>query len=238
MTTPHEDTVVSPELVLVDPGLAASARAALPDSPGRHARPTAEWLQSFRPDERPIVSVPTAGDDSREMVAPQKPRRRRLRMIVRATVVLAVAAAAIAVVVRIPTTEPATDNPGVRTEPPAGAAPARPTEPPRAAPKPATGGKLKQPSTQLRVPQPAPRRFAWAPSGGASGYHVELFRGSNLVFRTDTVKPQIVVPRRWRLKRRTYRLRPGVYRWYVWPRINGRRARSAIVQAKLVVPSS
>jgi hypothetical protein len=80
------------------------------------------------------------------------------------------------------------------------------------------------------------RRFAWPPVAGSTGYHVELFRGSTLVFRDETTKPEILIRKRWRLDGRLRRLEPGSYRWYVWPLVNGRRTASAIVQARLVVP--
>jgi hypothetical protein len=80
------------------------------------------------------------------------------------------------------------------------------------------------------------RRFAWAPVVGATGYHVELFRGSALIFRDETEKPEIVIRRRWRFNGRQRTLEPGAYRWYVWPLVEGQRMANAIVQAKLVVP--
>jgi hypothetical protein len=97
-------------------------------------------------------------------------------------------------------------------------------------------------SAPTRSPRPSTgatagaRRFAWAPVAGSTGYHVELFRGSALVFRDETTKPEIVIRNRWRLDGRLRRLEPGSYRWYVWPLVNGRRTASAIVQARLVVP--
>jgi hypothetical protein len=80
------------------------------------------------------------------------------------------------------------------------------------------------------------RRFVWAPVVGATGYHVELFKGSALVFRDETRKPEILIRTRWRFNGRDRRLEPGAYRWYVWPLVNGQRNAKAIVQAKLVVP--
>jgi hypothetical protein len=94
-----------------------------------------------------------------------------------------------------------------------------------------------QPSARTRSPSTAgTRRFAWPPVAGANGYHVELFKGSALVFRNETTGPEILIPRRWRFSGRSRRLEPGEYRWYVWPVVNGRREATAIVQAKLVVP--
>jgi hypothetical protein len=101
-----------------------------------------------------------------------------------------------------------------------------------------TSEGANQPSARRRPPstEVGTRRFAWPPVVGATGYHVELFNGPALVFRNETTKPEILIPRRWRLDGRLRRLEPGEYRWYVWPVVNGQRKASAIVQAKLVVP--
>jgi hypothetical protein len=80
------------------------------------------------------------------------------------------------------------------------------------------------------------RRFVWAPVASASGYHVELFKGSTLIFRDETTKPEVLIPSRWRFGGRLRRLEPGEYRWYVWPVTGGQRETEAIVQAKLLVP--
>jgi hypothetical protein len=74
-----------------------------------------------------------------------------------------------------------------------------------------------------------------SPTEGASGYHVELFRGTSRVFAEDTKRPEIVIPAKWTLGGRKFRLEPVAYRWYVWPVVSGRRASRAVVQARLVV---
>ena len=107
--------------------------------------------------------------------------------------------------------------------PPAGTAASEGANPPSAG--------TRSPSTGAGT-----RRFAWPPVAGATGYHVELFKGSALVFRNETARPETLIPRRWRFDGRLRRLEPGEYRWYVWPIVNGRREATAIVQAKLVVP--
>jgi hypothetical protein len=110
-------------------------------------------------------------------------------------------------------------------------------QPPAASTGASEGGATK-PSAPTRPPSTGAdtRRFAWPPVAGATGYHVELFKGSALVFRNETANPEILIPRRWRFDGRRRRLEPGEYRWYVWPVVNGRRKAMAIVQAKLVVP--
>lgn len=119
------------------------------------------------------------------------------------------------------------------------AAPLLPTaEPQPPAARTVTSEGANQPSARARPPSTGvgTRRFAWPPVAGATGYHVELFKGPALAFRDETTKPEILIPRRWRFDGRLRRLEPGEYRWYVWAVVNGRRTASAIVQAKLVVP--
>jgi hypothetical protein len=101
-----------------------------------------------------------------------------------------------------------------------------------------TSEGANEPSVRTSSPSTgaSTRRFAWPPVVGATGYHVELFKGSALVFRNGTTKPELLIPRRWRLDGRLRTLEPGEYRWYVWPVVNGQRKASATVQAKLVVP--
>jgi hypothetical protein len=80
------------------------------------------------------------------------------------------------------------------------------------------------------------RRFAWPPVVGATGYHVELFKRSALIFRDETRKSEILIRRRWRFNGRLRRLEPGAYRWYVWPLVGRQRIAKAVVQAQLVIP--
>ena len=98
-----------------------------------------------------------------------------------------------------------------------------------------SAARTPSPRRSRGVPNGA-RRFAWPPVAGATGYHVELFKGSALIFRAETRKPEILIRRRWRFNRRLRRLEPGEYRWYVWPLVGRQRIAKAIVQAKLVVP--
>jgi hypothetical protein len=65
----------------------------------------------------------------------------------------------------------------------------------------------------------------WRPTRGASYYHVQLFRGSKRLLVAWPLRPQLVLPSRWRYAGRAYRLRPGRYRWYAWAGF-GRRSQS------------
>jgi hypothetical protein len=76
----------------------------------------------------------------------------------------------------------------------------------------ATASLLLAPARGARVKLPALLR--WRAVAGASYYNVQIFRGDRLV-RTSW-------PGRARL--RLARLRPGRYRWYVWPGYGGSRA--------------
>ena len=101
------------------------------------------------------------------------------------------------------------------------------------------GTSEREPLPRTRPPSTgtvATRRFAWPPVAGATGYHVELFKGSALIFRDETTKPEILIRSRWRFDGHQHTLGPGAYRWYVWPLVEGRRRTNAIVQAKLVIP--
>jgi len=101
---------------------------------------------------------------------------------------------------------------------------------PKTSSKPAAGVETPRPT-----PPAATRRFAWAPVEGATGYHVELFRGADRVLAQDTKEPVLELGSTWRYQGREMHLTPGTYRWYVWPITRAGRASQAIVQAKLPV---
>ncbi len=92
------------------------------------------------------------------------------------------------------------------------------------------------PTTPAPTPASETRRFAWAPVEGATGYHVELFRGSERVLAQETKEPVLELGPTWRYEGKTVQLVPGTYRWYVWPVTQSGRATQAVVQAKLTVP--
>jgi hypothetical protein len=214
--------VLSPELVLVDPSLRAAwqLRAEAGDvdpHPPRTAVPVI-------PLDREAAARRLARDALAAEVADRAPvrrRRRPLRLAAAAmTLFAAVAIALAAFGVRLETREPATV--------PAPAAPAQPPEQ-----RVATGG--------AKLPSAAPaggRRFTWAPVAGATGYHIELFRGMERVFTADPARPEVVIPAKWEFEGRARRLDAVEYRWYVWPIVSGRRAPDAVVQARLVVRDS
>ena len=75
-------------------------------------------------------------------------------------------------------------------------------------------GPLLSPAPGERVS--APPRLVWAPVKRATYYHVQLLRNRR-VLSAWPPRASFQVRRTWRYQGRRYRLRPGVYRWYVWP---------------------
>jgi hypothetical protein len=117
-----------------------------------------------------------------------------------------------------------------------------PRNPPAAA---ATPSRTPVPSVPRRRVQkgslkdtarPMARRFAWAPTPGASAYHVEFFRGPARVFVKETTDPFLTVPAKWTVRGGKRSLSPGTYRWYVWPIVESQRLSQAVVQATVSVP--
>jgi hypothetical protein len=67
-------------------------------------------------------------------------------------------------------------------------------------------------------------RLSWVPLKGASYYNVQLIRGHR-VLSAWPARASFKVPVHWKYRGHHYRLRHGVYRWYVWPGF-GVRARA------------
>jgi hypothetical protein len=232
----------SPELVLVDGTFALRARDRLPtpdDTVARIEREIALRRLVARQLLEPQLGAPEATLERSLLDRALPPMRRRPTLLVAATTAGALAAAlllgvqvdlrgtpAVAESVVEDSPDPVVDkaDPGVGTK----KSPAIRT--PEAEPS--------TRSTRYQPIEPSPRQsrpFAWAPVPGASGYRVEFFRGSERIFSRDTARPQLELPRKWRFSGRIQTLRPGVYRWYVWPVQDDRRAPRATVQAELIV---
>jgi len=91
----------------------------------------------------------------------------------------------------------------------------------------------------LIVPGPGeqvakPPLLVWSAVKGASYYNVVLIRGRR-VFSAWPVRARLQLSRSWKYRGRKYTLRPGTYRWYVWP---GRGKLSAGRYGKLLGASS
>ena len=245
---------VSPELVLVDAKLRVDARSRLAQPDDTLARVDA-LVQASRMAALALKSMDMPRRPPHEFLGPPRRTSRRPRPSaivaggVAGALVIALlvgvrvdlngtlAGADTAAVDEVPLASKQTQGSVGETlsEPRAGSTPP--------ASKRARAGRTQptiKPTRAGGTPSPiklAPQRFAWAPTAGASAYHVELFRGSSKVFEADTKRPDLTVPARWVFGQRSQSLEPGDYRWYVWPVIGGRRAVRAIVQAKLVVPA-
>jgi hypothetical protein len=75
-------------------------------------------------------------------------------------------------------------------------------------------GALLSPAPGAHVTSPP--TLSWTRVKGASYYNMQLIRGRK-VLSAWSLRTSFRVPRTWIYKGRRYRLKPGVYRWYVWP---------------------
>ena len=75
-------------------------------------------------------------------------------------------------------------------------------------------GALLNPGPGERVSRPP--LLIWSPVKGASYYNVVLVRVRR-VYSAWPVRSRLQLPRAWVYHGRHHRLRPGLYRWFVWP---------------------
>jgi hypothetical protein len=75
-------------------------------------------------------------------------------------------------------------------------------------------GALLYPAPGARVSKPP--LLVWEAVKGASYYNVILVRGRR-VYSAWPLKARLRLPRAWTYHGRRYKLRPGTYRWLVWP---------------------
>ena len=78
------------------------------------------------------------------------------------------------------------------------------------------------PSVLLRSPRDGavvhgPTLLSWTPVRSATYYNVQLYRGSHKVLSAWPAKARLRLGRTWVYKGNRFRLRKGVYRWWVWP---------------------
>jgi hypothetical protein len=93
-------------------------------------------------------------------------------------------------------------------------------------------GALFSPAPGEKVSSPP--RLRWSAVKGAVFYNLQLIRGGKVLSVWPT-RPSFQVRRTWIYKGRRYRLRPGVYRWYVWPRLAAGRYGRLLGSSRFVV---
>jgi hypothetical protein len=62
-----------------------------------------------------------------------------------------------------------------------------------------------------------PPLLRWTPVRRARYYNVQLFRGERKILSAWPRRAKLQLKPTWRFRGRRYRLKPGEYRWYVWP---------------------
>jgi len=74
------------------------------------------------------------------------------------------------------------------------------------------------------TPVQAPPRLTWKRTRGADYYNVQLFRGRHKMLSAWPHGAHLQLRSSWRYRGRTRHLKPGRYRWYVWPGFGNRAA--------------
>jgi hypothetical protein len=70
----------------------------------------------------------------------------------------------------------------------------------------------------------SPPLLRWTPVRRATYYNVQLYRNGKKVLSIWPAKPHLQLQRSWRHDGRKYTLKPGKYRWFVWPGFGKRSA--------------
>jgi hypothetical protein len=250
LRVPKVDELVTPELALVDPLLAATERRRLPEPDDTLGR--LQNLGSLSNGGIPAAISEVDAVHFRTNAASNLPNlgdsaARVHRRHVRIPVIARFAAAALVVTVTIVAVVDVLSLGPPETRVPAALPAEQPTRTSSTSfaspgPQTTTAAHSKRPGQRLRPragkpdePAAEQRRFAWAPVPESTAYRVEIYRGSDRVFGATTGRAHIAIPATWKSRGRAHRLGPGEYRWYVWPIVDGKRAATAIVQAKLTV---
>ena len=77
------------------------------------------------------------------------------------------------------------------------------------------GPRLRAPAAKQQLA--APPLLRWTRVHGARYYNVQLKRGGKKILSRWPGAAQLQLPETWRFKGRRHRLKPGRYRWVVWP---------------------
>ena len=80
-------------------------------------------------------------------------------------------------------------------------------------------------SPALNAQLSAPPMLSWTPAPGATYYNVQVFRADpKKVLSMWPKLASLQLRRTWRFDGHRFRLKPGKYRWYVWPGFGKRKA--------------
>ncbi len=77
-------------------------------------------------------------------------------------------------------------------------------------------GALLRPGPGQRITSSAPPRLSWVNVRGASYFNLQVVRGHKILSVWPS-RSSFQLRRSWVYNGRRYRLRPGVYHWFVWP---------------------
>lgn len=216
------DDPVSPELVLVDPELAASARERLPDVANGRVAP-AGTPPPVRPADEPKSITPWTRYDE-----PPAPATRRLPKAVLVALAVAGLVGGLALARELSTGSTATDTRATPSGTGSRSAASRTTERgARVRTTPSSPSSSTTRPNRDRPAKPAPgssRVFVWPAVKGASFYRVEFFRRRRKVFAASPARPRLALPKHWSYRGRPYRLLEGPYRWKVRPAFGSRAA--------------
>jgi len=204
---------VSPELALVDPELAAEARALLPDGPGIRIAGRRETIELI-PFSVPAIPVG---------------RRIRPAPVIASILLGAALVAGIGAGVALSVLD---REPAAQSSAPV-AAPTMPPTQVSPAPRPPTVPPSRSGPNVVEPP-----RFVWPAEPGVERYRVALYRGGQQIFERDVRATALELPRAWMHEGRAYDLTRGTYRWVVWPLFRsgeGSRLGPAIVSANYTV---
>lgn len=236
---------VSPELVLVDPVLAAEARAQLPERP---EFPPARTPAAPSPSAPPVTVSPVVVRPFQPAgwMGCRVPARQPLRVPIatrpssrrsgRVRLAALTATVGVAIVGALALGAPSAGGPNgkatARTVAAASESGAAQTSTPTS-PADASTEAAERSAAEAKVS----RVFVWVAVRRAAAYEFQLFRGDALVFRTRTTRPRVTLPARWRHAARNQSLTSGTYRWYVWAVPVGRSepVAKATVQARFVI---
>lgn len=78
-------------------------------------------------------------------------------------------------------------------------------------------------------------RLRWRAAAKATYYNLQVFRSGKKVLSAWPTGTSLLLPRSWSFARHKYKLKPGRYRWYVWP---GYGSRSAARYGRTLVAST